>query len=278
MMGHKMMRLQKWLSRKGLCSRRQAEEHIRDGRVMINGRPAVLGDRVLAGSEVVFQGQAITVTGPADDSIDPSCPVPVYLLHKPAGYLVSRVSQGGKKTIYDLPSVRQLHNSLPQHVSADQAKNIVASGGLLPSVGRLDFLSEGLLLLTRDGDLSQRLTHPRYQCEKHYVVALSSSVPAHHLRELIHGARLKDGLVEYLKVRPRQLSSLPIWLRQESLTSELHWYETLVREGRKHIVRRLWRSLGYEVQRLIRLRVGPFELPSDLTPGDVRVMNAPDLA
>ena len=243
------MRLQKYLACRGLCSRREAERLIQQGHVLVDGRVAQLGEVVGEGAQVVFKGQVVS------SKIDSHLQDTVVMLHKPRGYLVSRKSQGGKRTIYDLPSLKAFHQKhFPQ-------------GGFLPAVGRLDYDSEGLLLLTRNGELSQRLTHPRYGCLKVYVVGVSSEVSASGLKHLRSGVTLEEGPVRGCEVRKVSLGEEFPWIQGNSFC---YWYVMGVSEGRKHLVRRLFRFVGAEVQRLIRWQIGEYVLPEGLGVGELR--------
>lgn len=212
-------RLQKWLARAGAApSRRKAEAWIEAGRVTIDGEVATLGARVVAGAEVRVDGRPIDA--PSTGTI--------LLLHKPAGVVSTSYDPQGRRTVMDLvPSVPGLH-----------------------PIGRLDADSEGLLLLTDDGELTLRLTHPRYEHRKRYRVWCRAGTPdAAALERLAHGVELEDG-----RARPDRLraASGGAWI-------DLH-------EGRKRQVRRMFDAVGWPIERLLRTRVGPIHL-GDLEAG-----------
>jgi pseudouridine synthase len=222
------MRLQKFLSQAGVASRRAAEELIRAGRVSIDGKVVTeLGVRVDPDRQhVEVDGRHV---GAAE---------PVWIaLHKPPGYVVSRHDPQGRPTIYEL-------------IPAEHA-------GLF-HVGRLDFESEGLILLTNDGDAAHRLLHPSYEMDRVYDVGVRGKVSDAEIAQLLAGVELEDGLARAIAVQ-RRPSPGP---RADRLLVTL-------REGRKREVRRLFRAIGHPVLRLVRRRFGPIEL-GGLKPGRTR--------
>jgi len=212
-------RLQKVLARLGIASRRACEELIADGRVTVNGRRAVLGCRV----DVRRDAVAIDAT-----------PVPLapdlvhYLLHKPPGVLTTAQDPEGRPTVVDLvPDVPRVF-----------------------PVGRLDADSEGLLILTNDGELTHRLTHPSFGIEKEYLVEVAGTPSAGALRRLRRGVELDDGVTA-----PAQVGVVaPGVLR------------VVIHEGRNRQVRRMCETVGHPVRRLVRTRIGPLA-DSRLPPG-----------
>lgn len=217
-------RLQKVLARGGLGSRRHCEKIIRAGRVQVNGKTASIGESVSILSD------AITV-----DGIPLELPaIHRYIkLNKPAGYLSSSRSQGGNPTIFEL----------------------VATPDRIYPVGRLDLQSEGLMLLTNDGDLTQRLTHPRYQHEKEYLVLFQTTPSDEQIAQWHSGVRLPDGY----KTQPSQMM---IHRHEQGMT----WCRIILGEGRKRQIRNMASVLGLTVLRLIRIRLATLELGS-LAPG-----------
>jgi 23S rRNA pseudouridine2605 synthase len=218
------VRLQKVLATAGFGSRRACEELISAGRVTVNGRPARLGQRIDPQRDVVV----------LDGARIPTASDLIYLaINKPRGMLSAMSDQRGRPCVGDLVSDLST---------------------LLHHVGRLDADSEGLLLLTNDGDLSHRLTHPSFGVLKTYLVEVEGVVARTVGRQLRAGVELDDGLVradEY-----RIIDSAP----------GRTVIELSVHEGRKHIVRRALAELGYPVTRLVRVAVGPIRL-GDLKPG-----------
>jgi len=226
-------RLQKVMARAGIGSRRACEELIRQGRVQVNGQIVTkLGTRVdPLRDEIVVDGQSL-----AD-----AAPLIYLLLHKPPGYLSTTDDPHGRLTVMDLLSVSQR----------------------IYPVGRLDMDSEGLLLLTNDGPLTQRLTHPRYQHEREYKVLVRGQPRRQALRALRQGVELEDGKTSPARVRLTQSESAP-----QGMT----WLRIILREGHKRQIRRMCAAVGHPVQRLIRLRMGPLYL-GDLKPGESRRLN-----
>jgi 23S rRNA pseudouridine2605 synthase len=226
------MRLQRVLARAGLSSRRQAESLIAAGRVLVNGRPAQLGQTVdLSRDAVTLDGKA--VKGPVATQW--------LLLHKPAGVLTTRRDPQGRPTVFDL---------VPE----------VAG---LTYVGRLDYMTEGVLLLTTDGDAAHRLTHPSHEVERTYVATVRGPVTA-AVRQARKGVELDDGMV-----RPTGVQSRPLGNRR--------WeFELTIREGKTREVRRVCEALGLEVERLVRVRFGPVRLGA-LPAGAVRPLSGTEL-
>lgn len=224
------MRLQKFLSRAGVASRRKSEELIVAGRVRVNGEvESELGSRVDPEKDrVEFDGERV--------SLDP----PLWIaLHKPPGYVSTRDDPRGRRTVYDI--LPEGHHSLFH-------------------VGRLDMPSEGLILFTNQGDVANRLLHPRYQVDRVYGVVLDGGVSDGELRRIREGIELEDGLARAYRTR-----------RVEEKVAGRSRVELTMREGRKREVRRLFEALGYEVRRLIRLRYGPVRL-AGLARGEWRVL------
>jgi len=223
-------RLQKAMARGGIGSRRACEELIRQGRVRVNGQIVTqLGTRVdPLHDDIVVDGQPLATATP-----------PVYLvLHKPPGYLSTTHDPHGRPTVMDLLSV-------PQRVYP---------------VGRLDLESEGLLLLTNDGPLTQRLTHPRYRHEREYKVLVRGQPGRQALRALRRGIELEDGKTSPAEVR---------LIQGEPGPKGTTWLRFILHEGRKRQIRRMCAAVGHPVQRLIRVRTGPLRL-GDLRPGASR--------
>jgi len=218
-------RLQKVLARIGLGSRRACEELIADGRVTVNGEPAALGRRIDVELDRV--------------SLD-GVPLPVlpglvhYLLHKPAGVVTTAHDP------FDRPTVLELVPDTPR---------------VFP-VGRLDADSEGLLVLTNDGALAQRLTHPSFGVEKEYLVEIEGVASAGDLRRLRQGVDLDDG-----KTAPATVGVVaPGVLR------------IVIHEGRNRQIRRMCDAVGHPVRRLVRTRIGPL-IDTQLKPGGWRELD-----
>jgi len=234
-------RLQKFLARAGVASRRHAEELIAAGLVTVNG--AVVreqGVRVRPGvDEVRVRGQRIAAR--ADDHL-------YLMMNKPVNTMTTTDDPEGRRTVLDL---------LP---------TAWASRRVYP-VGRLDWESEGLLLLTDDGALTLRLTHPRYALPKEYL-ALVEGWPAHEALK-----RMERGLLLEGETRPTA-SALVRPLRVENDTT---WVSVEIHEGRNRQVRRMFDAIGYPTLRLRRVRLGPLSL-GGLEPGECRELRPDELA
>lgn len=228
-------RLQKILARAGFGSRRSAEELIHAGRVKVNGKVAELG------SKADFERDRITVDGRL---LSISEPLTYILLYKPRNVL-STVSTLDKR-----PTVRDL---------------VPVPGQLYP-VGRLDIDSEGLILMTNDGDLANRLTHPRYGHEKEYRVLVARQPDDEQLRTWRRGVVLEDGY----KTQPAEV-------RVESLHGKGAWLRVVLREGRKRQIRETGALLGLPVVRIIRVRLGSLLL-GNLKPREWRHLTADEIA
>ena len=227
-------RLQKILARAGLGSRRACEVPIRQGRVRVNGEVAQLGQKADSSRDsITVDGKPIQVR--RDD---------VYVaLNKPVGVL-SDQGDGSRQ----LTSVRDL---------------VPLPGHLFP-VGRLDLLSDGLILLTSDGELTNLLTHPRFEHSKEYHVLVQGQPSEHTLSQWREGVIL-DG-------RPTAPASVSVMRRQGGSS----WVQVVLREGRKHQIRRVAELLGHPVHRLTRVRIGPIQL-ADLKPGEWRKLSSREL-
>lgn len=224
----RMERLQKVLARAGVASRRKAEALIVAGRVTINGQPAKLGAKVAAGDEVQIDGRQLrppaTVT---------------YAYHKPVGEICSVSDERGRRTVLD---------SLPR------------LAGLHP-IGRLDQDSEGLLLITNDGALTQQLTHPRFGHEKEYRLwCAEGTVAATALEQLRQGVVLDDGPAAALRARAAPGGCIVV-----------------LGEGRKRQLKRMLAAVGYRVLRLQRTRIAGLTL-AGLALGQFRELSQLELA
>jgi len=229
------VRLQKVLATAGVGSRRASEELIAAGRVTVNGRVARLGDKVDPATAVIHVDGERVVT---DTRL-------VYLaMNKPAGVVSTMADERGRAAIADYLG------GVPERVY---------------HVGRLDADSEGLLLLTNDGDLAHRLMHPSYEVPKTYVCEVAGPLPRSVGRQLLAGVNLADG---YAKAdRFRVIDTV----------DRTALVEVVLHEGRKHIVRRMFDAVGHPVSRLVRTAIGPIRL-GDLKPGRIRRLNQAEVA
>ena len=215
-------RLQKVLARAGLGSRRQIEHWIEEGRITINGDPATLGARVTADQTIRVDGRNIPVHA---FELKPR----ILIYHKPEGEVCTRSDPQGRPTVFDkLPKLR---------------------GARWITIGRLDYNTSGLLLLTTDGELANRLMHPSSEIEREYAVRVLGKVSDEMLARLKQGVILEDG--------PAHFDAIV----DAGGTGANHWYHVVLKEGRNREVRRLWEAVGIKVSRLIRVRFGPISLP-----------------
>jgi len=214
------VRLQKYLAGAGIASRRDSEEYITAGRVRVNGVVVrELGTRVIPGTDRVE----------VDRRLVEAAPLRWVMYHKPPALLTTRSDPEGRPTIYErLP--RELHS--------------------LHYVGRLDWGTEGLLLLTNDGDLANALLHPSQGVEREYRVWVDGTPSSQAQRRLVLGVELDDGPARAEKVRL-------VRTEKEHSRSLL---KLVLREGRKREVRRLMEAIGHKVLYLKRVRFGPLEL------------------
>lgn len=221
-------RLQKRLARAGVASRRAAETMITAGRVTVNGQPATLGQSVTDADDIRVDGRLIE-----SDAVQKR----TFALYKPRGYVTTAADEFGRKNVLDaMPPIPGLH-----------------------PVGRLDRDSEGLLLLTTDGDLTLTLTHPRYGHEKAYRAWTEGQPSADTLEALLDGVKLEDGLARAVSASPATGGAFVV-----------------LGEGRKRQVRRMLEAVGHPVTRLMRYRVGGLWL-GDLDVGEYRELAARDL-
>ena len=219
------------------------EALVQAGRVTVNGEPARIGTRVTSSDVIRVEGRLVHAPGVQH--------VPrVLLYHKPEGEIVSRDDPGGRASVFDrLPSLR---------------------GARWLAVGRLDYNTSGLLILTSDGELANRMMHPRYGLEREYAVRVRGKLTADQIARLRSGIELDDGKAHCESVA------------EGGGEGANRWYRIVIREGRNRVVRRLFEALGLAVSRLMRVRFGPVVLPprlkrgqyAELAPREVRELLA----
>jgi len=219
------IRVQKYLSQKGICSRRQAETYIREGRLSVDGSQLTLGDRVQPGALIFMDGAPMDI---------PEEVTPMLLaFYKPRGVESTLKAIDKTKTLADFDF-----------------------GGRVFPIGRLDKDSHGLLLLTNDGELANKLMHPRYEKEKEYLVQTHKKMEDKDIEALQAGIMLDDKKTAPCKVDVINDDTVAITLK----------------EGRNRQIRRMCVELGYEVTDLLRVRVGKVHL-KDLKPGDIKPLS-----
>lgn len=232
-------RLQKLLASAGHGSRRGIEEWIRAGRITINDRVAVLGDRASLSDQIRLDGRPLDLGGQRES-------VEVLIYHKPVGEVTTRADPEGRPTVFErLPPPRS---------------------GRWIVVGRLDVNTSGLLLFTNDGELAHRLMHPSSEIEREYRVRLRGSPPPAVLEQLRRGVELEDGPARFDRIEA------------ESTEGSHSWYRVCLHEGRNREVRRLFEQVGFEVSKLSRVRYGTCQIPDDLRPGATRELDPRSVA
>jgi pseudouridine synthase len=234
--GDVVERLHKLMARAGVGSRRTCEEMIKEGRVQVNGKVVTeLGTKVDPTKDKVWLDGRLLKLSPETKEY--------LLLHKPPGYVTTVTDPWGRPTVMDLlgPMENRLYPA-----------------------GRLDFDSEGLVLLTNDGELVYRLTHPSFEVEKVYLVEVAGRPTGDALQRLARGVELDDGPTAPAKVR----------LVEERSGSTC--LEFTLREGRKRQIRRMCDKVGHAVLKLCRIRLGPIQLGS-LPPGKWRKLKTAEI-
>lgn len=227
-MSDEMMRINKYLSSHGYCSRREADRLVEKGRVFVNGERATMGQQVGPDDQVRVEGR---------DKKKP--PKKIYIaLNKPVGV----ISTTDKKS----------HNNVVEFVGHKER--------IFP-VGRLDVASSGLILLTNDGVLANRLMHPRFEHEKEYVVQVSPALTREDIRVLQHGVELDDGMT--LPAKVRQLTP--------------NKFAIILQEGRNRQIRRMCEARNLEVKSLHRTRVGTLKIPLSYPKGQWRNLTSSEV-
>lgn len=244
-------RLQKVLAAAGVASRRASEDLIAAGRVTVDGRRATLGQQVEANSAII-EVDGLPIGSAARTTY--------LLLHKPAGVTSTTRDRHAATTVLDL---------MPTALVPDNAR-------LFP-VGRLDLDSEGLLVLTNDGDWSERVLHPRFGVEREYAIGVGVPLDGEQRRALEAGIALDEGLATLFHLRAmtdvetRRLVDL-----LDPTPGDLHWYRATLRQGWKRQLRRMFGAVGVPIERLVRVRIGPVRIDG-LQSGRTRPLKAPEV-
>jgi len=230
-------RIQKALARQGLGSRRQIESWIKDGAIQLNGEVIGLGQQVETGDVVMHSGRKIIIR-----DVQQTLPR-VLMYHKPEGEICSRNDPEGRPTIFDF------------------APGLKHSRWI--AVGRLDINTSGLILLTDDGDLANKLMHPSSQLQREYAVRVMGKATPEQLKKLTHGVELEDGKARFEDIvedkKGNELSGGP--------SSFNRWYHVVLMEGRNREVRRMWEAVDLKVSRLMRVRYGSVLMTKSNRPG-----------
>ncbi len=222
-------KLQKVLARAGFGSRREMEGWIEAGRIKVNKVAATLGDRVGETDRIQVDGKPVSQVTLKERRSR------VLLYHKPVGEICTRHDPDGRETIF---------KNLPE-----------LSTGRWITIGRLDLNTSGLLLITTDGDLANRLMHPSHEIEREYAVRVLGDVDSDMLKRLQSGVELDDGTAHFDEIKV------------VGGDGANKWYHVILHEGRNREVRRLWESQGVKVSRLMRVRFGLISLPRGQKPG-----------
>lgn len=222
------MRIHKFLSQAGIASRRKAESMVASKKVKINGEFATIGQAVDPAVDVIEVG---------GKKIKPPTSNIYYLVHKPHGVVSTVNDPEGRPTVIDL----------------------VPKGERLYPVGRLDYDSEGLMILTNDGEFTNKLTHPKYEVDKTYHVLIRGTLAPQNRGRIEHGLRLSDGM------------TAPATVANIVAEGGNTWLDITIHEGKNREVRRMFEAVGHTVLRLIRTKLGPYEL-GDLKTGEWRIL------
>lgn len=235
------LKLHAYIAQAGYCSRRKAEELIAAGKVRVNGQPAHIGQRVSpVGTSVQVEGKTIGA---------PVAQKSGYLIYKPVGVVSTTSDDLGRQTVISFLTKKLGGKKLPR----------------LYPVGRLDLESEGLMLLTNDGALAQKLSHPSFQTDKTYKVTVEGRPTELALAHLERGVKLKEGFTA-----PAQIEVI-------DLQDDYSTFAITIHEGRHQQVRRMCERVGYNVVKLVRTHLGPFSL-SQMTGKPVMEVNLDKLS
>ena len=220
-------KLQKVLARAGVGSRRQMESWIESGRIMVNDKVATIGDRVSADDVIKVDGKLLHENQKATQHR-------VIVYHKPVGEVCTRNDPEGRDTIFaHLPKLKN---------------------GRWISIGRLDLNTSGLLLLTTDGELANKLMHPSGEIEREYAVRVLGNVSPDIIKQLKKNVPLEDGDAHFSEIK------------EAGGEGANHWYHVVLKEGRNREVRRLWEHFGFSVSRLMRIRFADITLDRAVRP------------
>ena len=216
-------RIHKVLANAGHGSRREIETLIRNGKISVNGKPAIIGQSIEVKDRVTINSRPIRL------HLQSKKKPKVLAYYKQAGEVCTRKDEKGRDTVFkNLPSLRNSR---------------------WINIGRLDLNTTGLLLFTTDGDLANKLMHPSSQIEREYAVRVLGEVTKENINALLNGVELEDGFAKFTDIV------------DSGGRGANHWYHVVVMEGRNKEVRRLWESQGVQVTRLIRTRFASYILP-----------------
>ena len=222
-----MLRLQKFLAQAGLGSRRSCEQLIKDNKVFVNGKVAVIGTKVAENDEVIFDGKRVLLK---------TADLKVIMLNKPRGVLSSKKDDKKIKLVFDfLPKV----SNEPDWIA----------------VGRLDINTSGLMLFTNDGTLAHKLMHPSFEIDREYLVRARGNFDEQKRKNMLSGVTIENEIYQFSDIVPGEKQS------------SNQWFSVCMLTGKNREVRKLFESQDLEVSRLKRVRIGPIFLPSTLKEG-----------
>ena len=222
-----MLRLQKFLAQAGLGSRRSCEQFIKDNKVFVNGKVAVIGTKVAENDEVMFDGKRVLLK---------TADLKVIMLNKPRGVLSSKKDDKKIKLVFDfLPKV----SNEPDWIA----------------VGRLDINTSGLMLFTNDGTLAHKLMHPSFEIDREYLVRARGNFDEQKRKNMLSGVTIENEIYQFSDIVPGEKQS------------SNQWFSVCMLTGKNREVRKLFESQDLEVSRLKRVRIGPIFLPSTLREG-----------
>ncbi len=225
-----MLRLQKFLAQAGLGSRRSCEQFIKDNRVSVNGKVAVLGTKVSENDEVTFDGNRV---------LPKVADLKVVMLNKPRGVLSSKKDDKKIKLVFDF---------LPKTFNEPD----------WIAVGRLDINTSGLMLFTNDGTLAHQLMHPSFEIDREYLVRARGNFNEQKRKNMLSGIEIEDDIYKFSDI-----------VTGEKQSSN-QWFSVCMLTGKNREVRKLFESQNLEVSRLKRVRIGPIFLPSTLKEGSCK--------
>ncbi len=232
-------KLHKVLAQAGVGSRLNVEQLIAQGRISVNDEPAHIGQRIQLGDHIKVNGKPVKIR------IAPLA-TRVIAYHKPVGEIVTHDDPHNRPTVF---------RKLPR-----------LSQGKWQAVGRLDLNTEGLLLFSNSGELTNRLTHPRFGLEREYAVRVLGALSSDEKKRLLEGVKLHDGMAQFGSIE------------EGGGEGANCWYKVTIAEGRNREVRRMFESIGHAVSRLIRIRYGAMVLPRGLKRGDWMELDDRDIS
>ncbi len=224
-------KLQKILARAGFGSRRSVEPLIAEGHVKVNGRVAKLGDRATIDDRIMVKDRLVKESRLEKQATK------VILYNKPEGRICTRNDEKGRDTIFE---------QLPRIFN-----------GRWISIGRLDLNTSGLMILTNNGELANRMMHPSYEMEREYTVRVFGEVTDETIKKMLKGIELEDGVARFTRIQKMKQAD----------EGQNKWFKVTIKQGKYREVRRIWESQGHPVSRLHRVRYGLFTIPKNLRKG-----------